>query len=408
MEFFNVVTVDEGNEIINKNFSEYKFETELVDIIGGTNRILAEDIISNIDVPEFNRSTVDGYSIIVEDSHGSTETIPGMLNNIGEVRMGEKPKTDIIRGQAIYTPTGGMVAESATGVIMIENTELMDKETLLIYKPISKGENIIYKGDDIRKGDVVLKKGRKLSPEAIGLMASLGLSRVEVYKKPRFYIVSTGDEIIDVDEELTLGKVRDINSYALASMAESLGCEVVGRNIVKDDYELLRREVEKGLLIADIVLLSGGSSVGTRDYTDKVIASFGGKGVLIHGLAIKPGKPTIVGEGNGKLILGLPGHPVSSIVVFKALVEEFIRKSLGITEILPQVKATMESNFPSSPGKRTYHMVRLKKEGEAYIASPSFGKSGMISLLSQSQGYIVIKEHEEGIYKGEERIVYLL
>ena len=205
-----------------------------------------------------------------------------------------------------------------------------------------------------------------------------------------------------------MGKVRDINSYALISMAENLGCEVVGRNIVKDDYDLLRDEVEKGLLAADIVLLSGGSSVGTRDYTDKVIASFGGKGVLIHGLAIKPGKPTIVGEGNGKLILGLPGHPVSSIVVFKALVEEFIRKGFGVTDLPPQVKASMENNFPSSPGKRTYHMVRLKKEGDGYIASPSFGKSGMISLLSQSQGYIVIKEHEEGIYKGEERVVYLL
>ncbi len=408
MDFFNVVTVDEANEIIDKNFSEYKFETELVDLIYGTNRILAEDIISHINVPEFNRSTVDGYSIIVEDSHGSTESIPGMLNNIGKVEMGEKPKSDILRGQAIYTPTGGMLPESATGVIMIENAELMDEDTLLIYKPISKGENIIYKGDDIKKGDVALKKGRKLSPEAIGVLASLGVSKVKVYKKPRFYIISTGDEIIDIDEELTMGKVRDINSYALISMAENLGCEVVGRNIVKDDYDLLRDEVEKGLLAADIVLLSGGSSVGTRDYTDKVIASFGGKGVLIHGLAIKPGKPTIVGEGNGKLILGLPGHPVSSIVVFKALVEEFIRKGFGVTDLPPQVKASMENNFPSSPGKRTYHMVRLKKEGDGYIASPSFGKSGMISLLSQSQGYIVIKEHEEGIYKGEERVVYLL
>ncbi len=408
MDFFNVVSVDEANKIIKNNISESIFRIELVDLIDSTNRILAEDIISSIDVPEFNRSTVDGYSIIVEDSHGSTEAIPGILDIVGEVRMGETPKSNIIRGQAIYTPTGGMLPEDATGVIMIENTELMDKETLLIYKPISKGENIIYKGDDIKKGDVVLKKGRRLSPEAVGALASLGVSKVKVYKKPRFYIISTGDEIVDIDEELTLGKVRDINSYALTSMTEELGCQVVGRSIVRDDYDLLRDEVQKGLSLADIVILSGGSSVGTRDYTDKVIESFGGKGVLIHGLAIKPGKPTIVGEGNGKLIVGLPGHPVSSIVVFKAIVEKFIRDSLGITEIIPQVKAKTDSNFPSSPGKETYHMVRLRKEGDEYIATPSFGKSGMISLLSQSQGYIRIKEHEEGIYKGEERIVYLL
>lgn len=408
MDFFNVVKVEEANEIIKMNFAEYEFEIEQVNLIDAIGRIIAGDIISNIDVPEFNRSTVDGYSILVEDSHGSTESIPGILDIIGEVKMGENPKSNIRRGQAIYTPTGGMLPESATGVIMIENTELMDKETLLIYKPISKGENIIYKGDDIKKGDLVIKKGRRLSPEAIGALASLGISKVTVYKKPKNYIISTGDEIIDIDEELSLGKVRDINSYALTAMAEKLGCDIVGRSIVKDDFELLRSEVQKGLSIADIVILSGGSSVGTRDYTDKVIASFGGKGVLIHGLAIKPGKPTIVGEGQGKLIIGLPGHPVSSIVVFKAIVEEFIKDKLSINEIASQVKAIIDTNFPSSPGKQTYHMVKLRREEEKYIATPSFGKSGMISLLSQSQGYIVIKEHEEGIYKGEERIVYLL
>ncbi|WFA08183.1 gephyrin-like molybdotransferase Glp [Tissierella sp. Yu-01] len=408
MDFFNVVTIDEANEIIKKNFFNYNFEFETVDLLNSTDRILADDIISEIDVPEFNRSTVDGYSIIVEDSHGATASIPSILTVMGEVRMGENPKSDIISGQAIYTPTGGMLPSNATGVIMIENTELMDDETLLLYKPISKGENIIFKGDDIRKGDIALKRGMKLSPEAIGVLASLGISKVNVYKKPRFYIISTGDEIIDIDEELSLGKVRDINTYALYSLIEKLGCEVVGKNIVKDDYDLLRSEVDKGLELADVVLLSGGSSVGTRDYTDKVIASFGGKGVLVHGLAIKPGKPTIVGEGNGKLIMGLPGHPVSSIVVFKAIVEEYIRGKLGNNEILPQVKAITEYNFPSSPGKTTYHMVRLRQDGDKYYATPTFGKSGMISLLSESQGYIVIKEHEEGIYKGEERIVYLL
>ncbi|MDD2446204.1 MAG: molybdopterin molybdotransferase MoeA [Tissierellia bacterium] len=408
MDFFNVVTIDKANEIIMNNFIDYKFEVEEINILNSPNRILAEDVISDIDVPEFNRSTVDGYSIIVEDSHGATASIPSMLRQIGEVAMGKKPENDIIRGQAIYTPTGGMLPTSASGVIMIENTELMDDQTLLIYKPISKGENIVFKGDDIKKGEVVLEKGRKIDAAAVGVLASLGISNVKVYKMPKFYIISTGDEIIDIGEELTLGKIRDINSYALYSMIEKIGCQVVGRKIVKDDYDLLRLEVENGLELADIVLLSGGSSVGTRDYTDKVIASFAGKGVLVHGLAIKPGKPTIVGEGNGKLIVGLPGHPVSSIIVFKAIVEEFIRQKLGKTEIQPQVKAITEYNFPSSPGKKTYHMVHLRQENGIYYATPNFGKSGMITLLSKSQGYIVIKEHEEGVNKGEERVVYLL
>lgn len=408
MDFFNVVSIDEANRIIMENFSTYEFEIETVDLLKALDRILAEDIISDIDVPEFDRSTVDGYSIVVEDSHGATESIPSILNLIGEVKMGRTPFKNIKSGEAIYTPTGGMLPSNATGVIMIENVELMDQETLLLYKPISNGENIIFRGDDIKKGEVALRRGRKINPEVIGVLASLGIPKVKVIKKPRFYIISTGDEIIGIDEELTLGKVRDINSYALHSMIEKLDCEVVGRSIVKDDFELLRQEVEKGIKLADVILLSGGSSVGTRDFTDKVISSFGGKGVLVHGLAIKPGKPTIVGEAGGKLVVGLPGHPVSSIVVFKALIESYINNKLGNNAILPQVKAITEYNFPSSPGKETYHMVTLKNEGDKFYAAPTFGKSGMITLLSESQGYIVIKGFEEGVNKGEERTVYLL
>lgn len=408
MDFFNVVTVDEARSIIMKNFENYKFDIEFIDLLDSTDRILSSDIYSTIDVPEFDRSTVDGYGIIVEDSHGATESIPSILNILGEVKMGDSTHLEIKSGDAVYIPTGAMLPKGTTGVIMIENAELMDIDTLLLYKPISKGENIIFKGDDTKKGDIALKKGRTITPEVVGVLASLGISQVEVYKKPRFYIISTGDEVIDLDAELTLGKVRDINTYALYSLIKKLGCEVVGRKIVSDNYELLRQEVEKGTAIADIVLLSGGSSVGTRDFTDKVIASFEGKGVLVHGLAIKPGKPTIIGEGNGKLIIGLPGHPVSSIVVFKAIVENYINEKLGNDIIPSQARAIMDCNFPSSPGKETYHMVTLRTEGDRYYASPTFGKSGMITLLSKSQGYIIIKDFEEGINKGEERTVYLL
>lgn len=406
MDFFNVLTVDEANKKIIEKFSNFKFDIENIDLLDATGRILAENIISDINVPEFNRSTVDGYSIIVEDSHGSTDSIPSILNLMGEVRMGTKANRDIVSGEAIYTPTGGMVPPSATGVIMIENTELMDKDTLLIYKPISKGENLTFKGDDIKAGDIVLKKGRKINSEVMGVLASLGIRNVSVFKKPRFYIISTGDEIISLDEELTMGKVRDINTFALYSMIQELDYEVVGKSLVKDDYDLLAREVQKASEIADIILISGGSSVGTRDFTHRVINSIGE--VFIHGLAIKPGKPTIVGKGNDRLIVGLPGHPVSSIVVFKAIIEKFLNEKLGLCSIKPQIRAITEFNFPSSPGKETYHMVTLSQEGDTFYASPTFGKSGMITLLSKSQGYIVIKGREEGINKGEERTVYLL
>ncbi len=408
MDFFNVVSVDRGRELIMESFEDFKLGTELVNILDSVDRTLAKDILSDINVPDFNRSTMDGYGILAEDSHGASETIPSILTILGEIKMGEISGIKINPGEAVYIPTGAMVPEGVTGVIMIENTEKMDEDTVLIYKPVSNGENIVYIGDDIKKGDIALKKGRIINAEAVGTLAALGISKVEVYKRPKFYIISTGDEIIAIDEELTAGKVRDINAYALQVLIEKSGGQVVNKSIIKDNYNLLKDEVKKALDLSDIVLISGGSSVGAKDYTDKVINSLGGKGVLAHGLSIKPGKPTIIGDCKGKLVVGLPGHPVSSIVVFKALIEDYMDKKLGNNRILPSVMARMEYNFPSSPGRETYQMVRLKLEDGQYYAAPSHGKSGMISLLSQSQGYIVIGIHEEGVNKGEDRQVFLL
>lgn len=408
MDFFNVVSVEEGREILMENFKDYYFKTEYVDLDHSLNRILGKDIYSTTNVPEFNRSTVDGYAIKVEDSHGANQSIPSIIRVLGEVMIGEEINSSIKSGEAFYVPTGAMIPEGADGVIMIENVEKMDSDTLLLYKPISQGENINYKGDDIKKGELALEKGRRVTAEVIGVLAALGIPKVCVHRKPSFYIISTGDEIISIEEELAIGKIRDINSYTLSFLVHGVGGVVAGKKIIKDNYELLRDEVKKAMEISDIVLLSGGSSVGTRDYTSKVIDSFDGKGVLLHGLAIKPGKPTIVGEAGGKLICGLPGHPVSSIIVFRALLEYYIRKKMGITEITPRVKAIMDHNFRSDPGKETYQMVRLRQEEGIFYGTPSFGKSGMISLLSESQGYIIIGSHEEGVYKGEEREVYLL
>ena len=408
MDFFNVVSVQEAREKVMEIFKDYEFEVEKVPILECSDRILAEDIHSNINVPEFNRSTVDGFAIKSKDSHGASESVPSLFNILGEVHMGEVTEYCIQSGQAVYVPTGGMIPEGADGVVMIEYTEKLDESNLMVYKSISFNENVILKGDDIKVGETALEKGRRITPEAVGVLAALGKNQVKVYKKPKFYIISTGDEIIDLDEELELGKVRDINSYALYSLILKLGGDIVGKEIVKDNYELLKIEVEKAVNVSDIVLISGGSSVGTRDYTDKVINSFSGKGVFVHGISIKPGKPTIIGEGEGKLIFGLPGHPVSSIVVFKAIIEDFIKDKMNIRDYLPKTKAIIDFNFPSSSGKETYQMVKLKEEDGEVYATPSFGKSGMITLLSDSDGYIVIKSFEEGVYKGEERDVFLL
>jgi len=407
MEFFRVVSVNDARDLIKNEFGNYRMGSEEVSLVQAQGRVLSDDVVSDINVPEFDRSTVDGYAIQVEDSHGATESIPSILEVLGEVLMGETPNYEVKTGQAVYVPTGGMMPMGATGMIMIENTEKMDQETVLLFKPISKGENMVFKGEDIKTGQVALQAGRRIGPNEIGVLASLGIKRVKVIKRPQVYILSTGDEVIDLDEELQMGKIRDINSYALSAMIKEMGAEVAGREIVKDNYELLMSGVKNALKEADIVLLSGGSSVGTRDYTHKVITDLKGKGVLAHGLSIKPGKPTIIGDGQGKLIVGLPGHPVSSIVVFKAIVQPYIQSLLKAPSHSRMVEAITTHNFPSSPGKETYHMVTLKAEDGKILATPSFGKSGMITLLSRSNGYIVIAEHEEGIDKGETREVYL-
>ena len=408
MDFFNVVTVEDAKKMIHKNFKDYKLGLEEVDILKSLDRVIGEDIYSHIDVPDFNRSTVDGYAIVSDDSHGASDSIPSVLDIVGEVRMGKRADKKLISGSAIYVPTGGMIPDGADSMIMIENTEKLDENTLLINKPISNGENIISKGDDIKKDSLILEKGKKINPEIMGVLGALGKRKISVYKKPTFYIISTGDEIIPIEEELEFGKIRDINSYALLGEIKRLGGQVVGNSIIKDDFDLLKSEVERAVKVSDIVLISGGSSVGTLDFTKDVIESFKGSGVFIHGLSLKPGKPTIVGEGLGKAIFGLPGHPVSSIIVFKALVEEFIKEKMNRKEIKPQIRAIMDCNFPSSPGKLTYQMVTLRQEDGRYIATPNFGKSSMISLLKKSDGYILVESYEEGIYKGEERDVFLL
>lgn len=407
MEFFNVVSIEEAKKLLIDNFS-LDLDIEEIDILESLDRIIGEDIVSHENIPGFDRSTVDGYAVRSTDTHGASESLPSFLDLKGEVDMGKEVKEKIVSGQAVYVPTGGMLPKGADGVVMIERAEKMDSENILIYKSISSGENVMFEDDDIKMGQLVLKEGKRITPQDIGVLASLGISSVKVYKKPKFYIISTGDEIIDLDEEVQIGKIRDINSYVLCAMINKLGGEVVNRTIVKDDFELLKLEVETGLNSSDIVILSGGSSVGARDFTSDVINSFEGNGVFIHGMSIKPGKPTIVGEAKGKGIIGLPGHPVSSIIVFKVLVEEYIREKMKIKEMVNSTQVIVDFNFPSSPGKTTFQMVSLEERDGKIYAVPNFGKSGMITLLSKSCGYIKIDLHEEGVYKGAERTVYFL
>lgn len=408
MDFFNTVSIEQAKAEIRKRAEKYSISCECIDILSANGRVAYEDVKSREIVPAFTRSTVDGYAVNSKDSHGASSTIPSLLNLVERIEMGKEPERAIISGEASYVPTGGMLPEGADAVVMIESAEELDESTLMIYKAVSNGDNVLKRGDDIDGDTVLIPKGRIISSYDIGVLSSQGISKVRVYRKLKFTILSTGDEIIDVDEDIKMGQIRDINSYVIASEIMDMGHEVVKRTIVKDDYDELKKEMEEGIEQSDIVLISGGSSVGTKDYTCDVIKDIGGQDVFIHGISVKPGKPTIVGEANGKLIFGLPGQPASSIVIFSIIVKTAIRDVLGIDDDARTAQCIMDTNFPSASGKTTYQMVKVyEREGKLY-ASPIFGKSGMISLLSKADGYIEIGADEEGINRGDtRRITYL-
>ncbi|WP_130806305.1 molybdopterin molybdotransferase MoeA [Senegalia massiliensis] len=399
MVFSKLDSIDQAKSKFKKGLEDFLIETEKINIIDGLDRILAEDIKSNIDIPEFNRSTKDGYAIRCSNIK--------QRKIIGQVNMGEKTDLEIKSNQAIYIPTGGMVPKGSDGIIMIEDVHKKDN-ILLLNKKIFLGENINFKGDEMKKGELLFSKGRKLTPSDIGTFASIGMSKIEVYKKLEFSIISTGDEIVDIDSNVGNGKIRDVNKYSLSTEIKRIGGKVSSSEIVKDDFELIRKATKRALEISDIVLISGGSSVGKKDYTLKVIESFDNSEVFVHGVSIKPGKPTIISKVGEKIVIGLPGHPTSSLIVFKAFIENFLNEKLNVDYGIRKIKAIIKENFENRTSRETYQLVSLEEDKEAFYATPIKGTSGMIYTLSKSHGYVIIKGEEEGLKKGEKRDVFFL
>jgi molybdopterin molybdotransferase len=403
MEMFKVHSVKAAREKMMKNFEDFKLEIEEIDINNAEGRILSDDIYSKLNVPHFRRSTVDGYAVRSRDIHGASDSSPMFLEKIGEVEMGKAANIKIIEDTAAYVPTGGVVPDGADAVVMIEYVEILDECNIIVSKPVVSKENIIDIGDDIKENQKVLLKGMKLRPQDIGVLSSIGIDKLRVFKMPSITIISTGDEVIDPREELVIGKIKDINTYTLAAMAKKIGLNVTDKLVVKDDKELLINALESALKNSDIVVLSGGSSVGTKDMTTIVINELGvPDGVFVHGVAMKPGKPTILAKVKNKPVFGLPGQPASAMIAFKVFIEYFIKEILNIDEYEERfVEAEMKVNLHSAPGKETYQMVYLSKEDNKYIAEPVNGKSGMITLMSKAKGYIRIHEDREGIIAGE-------
>lgn len=409
MNLLKVKTPDKIKEKIKEHFSNMKIYWKEVSINEAFNRYLYEDIKSNINLPDYRKSTVDGYAVVAKDTYGASESMPVFLDVKGEVNMGEEPNFEISQDFTGYVPTGGMIPNGADAMVMIEFTEKLDEKTIAINKPSAPNDYIVQIGEDIKKDEVVLKRGRKLTAQDIGALSAIGMSKVKVFKKPKVAIISTGDEIIPPDKEINIGQTRDINSYTIKALVENYGGEVTTSSIVKDNYEDLRKSVEEAINNGcQLVILSGGSSVGLKDVTAKVLDSFGEPGVFVHGAAVKPGKPTIISYAQNTGLIGLPGHPVSAVVVFKIFGKYMFDILLNReNKVKSQIEAICTKNVHSAPGRETYQMVKLIEENEIFYAEPLYAKSAAISLLTKAEGYIKIEINQEGIEKGQKVKVYL-
>lgn len=397
----NVVTADTALNLI-LNHTPSLIRTESVPLEQALGRIAGEDILSPEDLPAFSRSTVDGYAVIAEDTHGCSESIPAMLICDGEIQMGELPAQPLQNGHCIRIPTGGNLPPEADAVSMIEYTDDIGDEFRYIYKPVSSLENVNARGDDIRRGDPALTRGTLLHAGNIALLAALGIREVPVIKPVRAGIISTGDELVEYYEKPQGAQIRNINSVMLAAQVQETGACPVVYPIIKDDPALLKAAVEKALSECDIVLISGGSSVGEKDNTSRVLQATGE--VLFHGISIKPGKPTLFAMAQGKPLFGLPGHPQAAFFIFRLLVAPCIRSMTGTQYTPVCVQKILSTNIPSNHGREEIMPVALSGES----AVPVHARSGVISVLSRTDGYIRIDRNAEGLPKGAAVDVFLL
>ena len=409
MKLLNVDTVKQAREKLLRAVSGKQNQIEFVQLEQALGRVLASDLVSPEPVPAFRRSTVDGYAVRAADTQGVTESIPVFLEVIEKVRIGTPALRGIQPGQCIYVPTGGMVPEGADAMVMIEYCESFDEKQIAVYDSVSPGRNVVSIGEDIKKQELFLKKGTRLRPQEIGVLSSAGVHTVPVYKPWRITIISTGDELVSAEEKPEPGQIRDINTYVLEAMSRKYGLEVVEKKVLKDEKELLLEAVRGGMETSDLVVASGGSSQGEKDHTAAVLDQLGNPGVFTHGIAIKPGKPTILGydEASQTVLMGLPGHPAAAMMVFELLAVWLYRQMTGQPEP-PGTIASIETNVASAPGRATCLLVELQASETGYTAKPILGKSGMMTTLSRAHGYTMIDTNKEGLTAGEAVKVVLL
>ncbi len=407
--FRKLLTYDEAKKAIEQHLNLKPLGVEEIPLLEAYDRVLAEDAISTLDIPPFNRSTVDGFAVKAEDTYGAEENQPVKLRVCGNVPIGELPKVAVAKGEAAEIVTGAPVPEGADAVVMVEDTHRQDSE-VLVYSSVTKNENVQKKGSDIKNGEIILKAGQTLGSREIGVLAALGKSKIQVYKVPTVAVLSTGGEVTEPGCELPPGKIYDINAYSLSIAVRESGGKPVYAGVVPDEKAELQKALEQALASADMVLTSGGVSVGPKDIVPATVGSLGAPGLIFSGIALKPGKPVTLGLIGEKPIFSFPGHPTSALLTFHLLARPVIQVMAGKTpREMGSVEAYAGKRMFSAKGRRTFVTVKLNRdELKRLVAEPvETGASGAITTLAKADGFVEIPENQQFVDVDEKVTVWL-
>lgn len=429
MKLLDVLTLSEARLMLSDCVRQIPRRIISIPVSEAAGHILARDVTVPFDVPGFRQSAVDGYALIASDTHGAGDAIPVFLEVTGHVMIGEIPTCTISHGQCAYVPTGGMLPEGADAMVMSEYCEAFSDSDIAVSQSVAAGNHVIFPGDDMKQGDLLLPKETRLRFQEIGSLAAMGSTSVSVYAPYTATIISTGNELLPPGAEKSEAQIYDSNTCALSVQAGQAGLRILHRHLVPDDHDLLKQTLQSAVKDSDFVILSGGSSQGKQDMTEILFREISDNGVYAHGLALKPGKPTVLAWDNaGKTaLIGLPGHPAAASMVFELLVARVLKAPLSAASaagspqstsaassaamlppvyIEPSVSAVLSVNIASSPGRETCVPVRLTDSGGKLLAVPVSGPSGLWSPLVRADGYILIEKDREGLAAGSPVDIY--
>lgn len=384
-------------------------ETEKIKANNGLHRILAENVESTSDIPGFNRSAMDGYAVRAKDTFGASSTNPLTFSIVDSIAAGQIPKIGVEENQAILIMTGGQLPSGADAVVMFEYTNKLDENNVEIYRPVVPKENVSLAGEDVRKGHIVLKRGTILKPQDIGMLHAINVPSIRVFKKPRVAIVSIGDELIEPEGAPSPGKIINTNTPTISALLKEMLAVPVNLGIVGDDAEEIRAKLLEGTTKADMVILMGGTSVGKRDLAPEVVASVGE--LVLHGISMRPGKPTGLALVKNKPIVLVPGNPVAAMIGVYIFARRVIQRISGQTpgQTLPLVKGRITRRIPSNVGRRDFARVLVKcVKGKYFVEPIRVAGSAILSSMVEANGIVIIPENREGIEEGEEVEVFLI